>query len=441
MSNATTSMSTIENNGSLIGRPSKGSRTNMGIPSGISIVIGMIIGSGIFSTPGFVWQLVGSPGMALIMWVVGGFVSYLGTLCYVELGTMLPKSGGEQAYLAYAFKRPRELFSFLFCWCTIICIQPNCVSANAVVFGSYILYAIYGAPSELPDNSLKQNYDWYSRGIGLFIATAITLVCIVSTKWALRMQNGITFVKIITLLVFAITGVVILAGGAPSIPNAGNWDKMFEGTSTDVSNYANAMFSVFWAFGGWNALNFCVGELKNPNILAGTFSNIVFGHYFGRVGLPILIAICTYGTLAATIFTASRVIHIAAKENYFPFARFFSQVNTNYGTPVNALLFNWVISVVFMIAPPPGKAFDFLITMSGYPQSLFFGFTVAGLIVLRKTEPEKERPFRVWLIGIPCWYIIVIHKGNTRRAWSEFTSSMRINTPTTKKISQDILPS
>ncbi|KAI8056836.1 amino acid permease-domain-containing protein [Syncephalis plumigaleata] len=471
----------------------------MGIPSGISIVVGMIVGSGIFSTPGFVWQLVGSPGMALVMWVIGGVISYMGALCYVELGTMLPKSGGEQAYLAYVYKRPRELFAFIFCWCTIICIQPNSTAANSVVFGSYILYAIYGDRGEIANDQLRRNFDWYARGIGLVTATIITLICILSTKWSLRMQNTITGVKVVILLIFAITGIVILAGGMPSVPDPGNWREMFVGTTTDVSNYANAMFNVFWAYGGWNALNFCVGELRNPQrdlpiasfggmtivtllyffanvayiavvpeklafesreILAGTFSNIVFGLHFGRVTLPVLIALSTYGSIAASVFTASRVIQIAAQEGQFPFPRVFDRVHQRVNTPVNALILNWLLVLLFMFAPPPGEVFDFLISMSGYPQALFFAFTIAGLLVLRRTEPEKERPFRVWwiiaviflvfsaflavfpfvpptnysgstpyylpsllglfflLTGIPGWYIIVIHEGSIKRAWS-----------------------
>ncbi|RKP26239.1 amino acid/polyamine transporter I, partial [Syncephalis pseudoplumigaleata] len=407
----------------------------MGIPSGISIVVGMIVGSGIFSAPSFVWQLVGSPGMALVMWLVGGVLSYMGALCYVELGTMLPKSGGEQAYLAYAYRKPRELLAFIFSWCTIICIMPNSTAANGIVFGSYVLYAAYGDRSTIANPSVKQHFDWYARGIGLLINTLITLVCILSTKWSLRMQNTITGVKVVILLLFAVTGIVILAGGAPSVPRSGNWSSMFAGTTTDVSNYANAMFNVFWAYGGWNALNFCVGELRNPQrdlpiasfggmtivtllyffanvayiavvpedmafesreILAGAFSNRVFGLHFGRVTLPVLIALSTYGSMAANIFTTSRIIQVAAKEGYFPATRLFSRVHPTCNTPVNALLLNWLMVVLYMFAPPPGEVFDFLIAMSGYPQSLFFAFTIAGLLLLRRTEPDLERPFRVW---------------------------------------------
>ncbi|RKP23107.1 hypothetical protein SYNPS1DRAFT_24917, partial [Syncephalis pseudoplumigaleata] len=82
---------------------------SMGVVSGTAMVVSLIIGSGIFTTPASVWHLAGSPGMAMIMWAIGGVLTYFGAISYIELGTMLPKSGGEQAYLAYAFKRPRFL--------------------------------------------------------------------------------------------------------------------------------------------------------------------------------------------------------------------------------------------------------------------------------------------------------------------------------------------
>src|SRR5215470_13192385 len=84
-----------------------GLQPTMGLFSGMAMVVGLMIGSGIFSTPGIILTSVGSPGLSLLVWVIGGAVTYCGALSFVELGTMLPKSGGEQAYLDYAFRKPR----------------------------------------------------------------------------------------------------------------------------------------------------------------------------------------------------------------------------------------------------------------------------------------------------------------------------------------------
>jgi amino acid permease len=92
----------------------------MGLMAATALVMGHVIGSGIFSTPAIVWSLTGSPGMALLIWLFGGMVAICGAVCFVELGTMLPNSGGEQAYLAYTFRRPRVLASYLFFWSLIM---------------------------------------------------------------------------------------------------------------------------------------------------------------------------------------------------------------------------------------------------------------------------------------------------------------------------------
>ena len=92
----------------------------MGPMAATALVVGQVIGSGIFSTPAIVWSLTGSPGMSLLIWLFGGVVAICGAVCFVELGTMLPKSGGEQAYLAYTFRRPHVLASYLFFWSLIM---------------------------------------------------------------------------------------------------------------------------------------------------------------------------------------------------------------------------------------------------------------------------------------------------------------------------------
>ncbi|KAI8057930.1 amino acid/polyamine transporter I, partial [Syncephalis plumigaleata] len=253
-----------------------------------------------------------------------------------------------------------------------------------------------------------------------------------------------TSVKLVIMLLFAITGIVLLvSNNASNISNPGNWHAMFSGTSTSVNNYTTAMFNVFWAYGGWSGINSCAGELRNPRrtlpiasfggltvvmilyllvnaayitivpaklafesreILAGTFSSIVFGLYFGRVILPLLIAINTYGQLVGHIFTSSRIIQMAAKEGYLPLARLFSRVNPTTNTPIYALALNWTLFVLVLFVTPLGNAFSFLLNMTGYPNSLFTLFTVMCVLILRRIEPERERPFRVWWI-VPVIFI------------------------------------
>ncbi|KAI9593362.1 amino acid/polyamine transporter I [Syncephalis fuscata] len=492
----------------------------MGAVSGTAMVVSLIIGSGIFTTPASVWSLAGSPGMAMVMWAIGGILTYFGAISYIELGTMLPKSGGEQAYLSYAFKRPKVLVAFLFCWTLIVCIRPGSQAASSVVFGKYILFSGYGSPNTLDEGYVKENYDWLTRALGIFCITSVTLLNSFSIRWTLRLLNVLTAVKLIVLLIISIGGIVVLAGGIERVQLPGNWSNSFENTSTDASAYSLILFKLYWAYGGWNNLNFSLGELKNPSrnlpiaslggltivtilflfvnvafisvvpaseafaskeIIAATFANIVFGKTFGQHILPVLISLSSYGAVCSMAFAVSRVIFAAARDNYLPGSVYLGRLNTRFGTPVNALVVNWTFVMIMMLSPPPGEAFDFLIDLIGYPQSIVYGAAVCGMLWLRYTEPEKERPFRAWwplsvifvlvsifvsvypfvppstpsgssipyylssllgfilmFFGLPLWYIMIPNNGSIKQAWRSLFNCQKPNitekTPTTISI-------
>ncbi|RUS19836.1 amino acid/polyamine transporter I [Endogone sp. FLAS-F59071] len=414
-------------------------KPTIGIFSGSALIVGLMIGSGIFSTPGTILSKVGSPGMAMILWAFGGVITYAGTISYVELGTMIPKNGGEQAYLAYAFKKPRALIAFLFCWAMIVCIRPGSEAADSNVFAKYILYAAYGPQSEMtPNTYVSDHYDWILRGISLVGFTIISITTALSTKAALRVIDVLTILKLLTLALISITGIVALAGGIPSVPNPGNWNNSFAGTKSDGNGYAIALFKIFWTYDGWNNLNYSIGELKNPTknlpiaaslgvgfttalyiltniayfavvpkdvalnsaeILAGNFTHIVFGFTAGRVVIPIFIAFSAYGAVSNMVFSGGRILLVAAREGYVPFGGFIGKLHPTFGTPVNAIAINWIWAVVLMLAPPPGEVFDFMTDLVGYPSWIFYGISVFGLIYLRFKEPNTLRPFKAFIPG------------------------------------------
>ncbi|KAJ2740203.1 hypothetical protein H4S06_006173, partial [Coemansia sp. BCRC 34490] len=119
----------------------------LGLWSGMAIVIGTIIGSGIFSTPSLILDAVGSAGMSVVVWILGAAVSICGCIAYMELGTMLPRSGGEKEYLDTAYPRPRALLSFLFCLSSIFVCSPSALAADSVVTGTFFVYAATGRAS------------------------------------------------------------------------------------------------------------------------------------------------------------------------------------------------------------------------------------------------------------------------------------------------------
>ena len=236
----------------------------MGMFSGMLLCVGMIVGSGIFSTPALILQKVGSPGMAVLIWVIGGIVSFCGTFAYLELGTMRPRSGGEKEYLDYAFQRPKALLAFLFSLSMIFLIRTGYCAADAIVFGTYVLYAGYGPRDHIDNAFVKENFDWIERGLAVAAMLLVTLVQALSVKWSIRLQNVLTIIKIIVLIVVAVTGIVALCGGFKNLPENNNFKNPFEGTSADPTSYASALFKIFFTYDGWNNLNYSIDELIDP---------------------------------------------------------------------------------------------------------------------------------------------------------------------------------
>ncbi|KAI9593368.1 amino acid/polyamine transporter I [Syncephalis fuscata] len=469
-------------------RPDALPRT-IGLVSATALIIGHSIGSGIFSTPAIVWSLTGSPAVC-------------GTICFVELGTLLPNSGGEQAYLAYTYRKPHVFASYLFFWSLIIFMRPASAAANAVVAGKHILYAIFGSPGELHDGPEKTRYEWLQRAIGVACIVCISGMTAISTRWTLRVQTVFTMAKVTVLLLIAMAGVLAMSGAIQITDPPHNWQDPFKNTSSNLSDYAGAMFKVAWAYSGWNNVHYALGEIKNPRrnlplaavgsmiiiiglyllanfaymavvpedaafhsgeVLAASFCSILFGQQIGQRVIAPIIGISALGSTIASVFGASRVVRVSAQDGYLPGSALFARIHPGLGTPVAAVVFNMCLALVMLLAPPPGKAFSFLVDFIGYPAGFFLALTVIGMLRLRCTEPNTVRPFRAWtptayfyiiiavflcvfpwvppktsndseaiphylapllgivsvLTGIPMWYVMIIHHGSAGSAWSQ----------------------
>ncbi|CAO3695368.1 unnamed protein product [Umbelopsis ramanniana] len=225
---------------------------HLGYFSGTMMNIGQIIGTGIFSNPALILQNCGSGGMMLVLWVIGAIFAGTGVWSYLELGTMLPRSGGEKEYLAYEFPRPKQLISFVFLITAGIFARGSGIAQGATVFGSNIIYAI-GGPT--------YTNDWGARGFAAFCITFWIVLNILSSKLAIRFNNFFTVLKILLLLLLIGVGFAGLGGRLPNRPDLAE-NFSFNGTSDNSGNYANAIYYVIFAYGGWYNLNYVLDELK-----------------------------------------------------------------------------------------------------------------------------------------------------------------------------------
>ncbi|OXV06748.1 hypothetical protein Egran_05485 [Elaphomyces granulatus] len=419
--------------------------------NGLSLIVGLIIGSGIFSSPSQVVANAGSPGASLVVWVVAGLLAWTGAASYAELGGAIPLNGGAQVYLSKIFG---ELMGFLFTWCAVFVLKPGSAAIISLIFGEYLVRAVVGADSENVN-------PWINKGVGVLGLLFVTLLNCVSTKLGTRIGDIFMFFKFIALVGVTITGIVVAVTGLSSKGNASQeWKNMnwFEGTSSDISNMAVALYGGLWAFDGWDNTNYVTGEFKNPSrdlprvihtamplvIMSYLLANVSYilvlplstieksntvavqfgGKVFGPVGaliLALVVSASCFGALNATTFTSGRLVYVAGKEGYLPsmlgdigiwgsanangsrlqrrswahkmISRAFGDdIGIGY-TPVNAMLFNVVLTTIYVAV----GEFGTLVTFYGVAGYSAYFLTVLGLIVLRVREPHLERPYKTWI--------------------------------------------
>ena len=411
--------------------------------NGLSLVVGLVIGSGIFSSPSQVNSHAGSPGASLIVWVIAGLLAWTGAASYAELGGAIPLNGGSQIYLSKIFG---ELFGFLFTWCAVLVLKPGGAAIIAIIFGEYMVRGVVGADAESVN-------PWINKAVALAGLGIVTVMNCVSTKLSMRVGGLFMFFKFIALLGVTVTGVVVAVTGLSSKGNANQeWrtNGWFDGTCLDVSEWALALYAGLWAFDGWDNTNYVTGEFKRPSrdlprvihtamplvifcyLLANISYFFVLSHatieasntvavefgdkVFGPVGallLALVVSASCLGALNAITFTSGRLVYAAGKEGYLPLI--FGNLGIGHGstlhissksisqligdharigyTPINAIAFNSLLTVAYIAV----GEFGTLVTFYGVVGYLFYFLTVLGLIVLRIREPHLERPYKTWI--------------------------------------------
>ncbi|KAI7822294.1 amino acid/polyamine transporter I [Kickxella alabastrina] len=405
-------------------------RKEIGLFSASSIIIGQVVGSGIFSTPASVALLCGTPSMALILWVISGVFSLGGALACAELGTMFPQNGGMVRYLAHAFPRPRALVATLMAYSVTFFCRPAAIAANVSVFPMYFFFAA-GRQQEY----IAQN-DYLLRAIGALVMTAMVVLNVVSVRWSLRLLNALAVVKIVTLAVVSLTGFLLMVGAVKRTSGT-NWSRGFQGTKFDAQSFASAMTRLFWSWEGWSNVSYVVGEVKdvkrtlplslglsmgtlavmyllanvayfsvipledidNGTLLAAQFMDKVFGPTMGQIVLPTCIGLSILGVVMSELFGGGRLMYTVGKTGFVPYGTVLGEIHPRFGTPIYALVIMWALSLLFLFAPPPGKAFDILVELVQEGMWFFYGLTAFAVIILRWRLPVYPlRRFRSSLV-------------------------------------------
>jgi amino acid transporter len=391
----------------------------------IFLNVSRTIGIGVFTTPGTILQGVGSVGLSLIYWVVGFLFSAASLAVYLEFLSYYPKrSGADIAYLEKAYPHPRlfvpALYAFTFVFLSV-------ASSSAIVFAEYVLAA-----------SEYETSTWNVRGVAVGMCTAVTLVCMISTKWSLRLSNWIGMVKVATLVFVAILGLLVLAGGVSRVKNPGeNFRNVFSGTSTNLNGLSNALLKIRFAYVGYENAFSVANEVKDPiptlkrfaplsliivfilyfmaniayfatvpkdlireshELTASLFFEAIFPSRKAVVALQVLVAISSLGSVIASTIAASRVVRECGRQGLLPYPRLWASTKP-FGTPLAAYVLRWFISSVIIILPPPGDAFNFIVDLQYYPSAVWALLLTIGLYLIRARRKKANAPpsaFRVW---------------------------------------------
>ncbi|KAJ8041411.1 b(0,+)-type amino acid transporter 1 [Holothuria leucospilota] len=384
---------------------------------GIAIIVGTMIGSGIFASPVGVLRQTESVGMSLIIWLLCGLVSTFGALCYAELGTMIPKSGAEFPYLYDTYGEP---IAFLFSWVSILLTRPSSVSIIALTFAQYAVQPFFPEDEcEPPSAILKM------MGCVCVIPVLIAFVNCISVKAATNVQVVFTAAKLIALVIIIVTGFVKLGQGNTEYLDP---KVSFQGSSSNVFAYGIAFYQGLWAYDGWNQLNFITEELINPyrnlplgiiigiplvtivylltniayfavmspdemltsSAVAVTFANRTLGPMAWII--PFFVCCSTFGAANGSLFATGRLAYVVGREGHT--IQILSMVHTSYITPQPALIFTSILSIAMLIP----NDFDTLVNYFSFSSWIFYGLTAAAVTVLRIRHPEWKRPVKVPIV-------------------------------------------
>ena len=413
--------------------------------SGALMCIGVNLGAGIYVVPGLMLQLVGSPGMVISLLVIGAIASILGCWAYVELGLMNPVSGGDKEYLELAFPRPKAFMSFLLCQVRCWMINPGSSAAVIVAGAEFMMNGIYGSKGEATNAFIAEHYDYVSRAYATLFMIVIIAMHTFIPRTAIRIQDSMVLLKTGLLVLGVGAGIVCLAGGTVYKP-ANNLANLFEGSILDLNPVASAFLKVVFVYDGWNTLNYALSEviepeknfpkasfaaittisilfvgfsvmmlavvpkadIINPNnaFLASQFFTLTLGNVVGSKILPFLIAISAFSMAMCNTFAGSRLAFESARDGFLPFSGVLSKISS-FDTPANALLFKGLLTIFYILVPPPGKVYDFLIDLVSYPLAIFYALVVSGCLYLRVSRPEIKRPLKSTWIG-NIIYIVVM---------------------------------
>ena len=383
-----------------------------------AVVVGTIIGSGIFLVPTEMMQAVGSAKLVYLAWLVGGLLSFFGALTYAELGAMKPQAGGEYVYVRDAYG---PLAGFLYAWTWFLIAKPASIATVTVglvrILGTFAAFSFFSAP--LITHPFVIAY-------GQLVA--ITAAILISFLNYLGIKKAGEFQLILTILKVGIILAIVFVGFSYSAGSFTHFSGHYSGAQSGIAGFMAALVAALWAYDGWNDLTMVSEEIRQPErnipiaLIVGVAvvgalymlmnaavqfvlpssgiaasprpASDAIGLVLGPAGASVVsaaMALSMLVTLNGTIMSGARVPFAVARDRYFFSA--LAEVHPRFHTPSVAIIVQAALAIVLLLL---GGSFRQFFSLAIFAEWLFYMIAASTIFVFRRRDPEGKRPYRVW---------------------------------------------
>ena len=408
---------------------------DLGLSHAGAVVVGTIIGSGIFLVPTEMMQAVGSARLVYLAWVVGGLLSFFGALTYAELGAMKPQAGGEYVYIRDAYG---PLAGFLYSWTWFLIAKP--ASIATVTTGLVRILGTFPVFSFFSHNLFSHISISHSFTVNYGQIVAIGATVLISWLNYIGVRRAGEFQFLFTLLKVAIILGIVAVGFSYGGGTWANFATEFTGAKGGLAGFFAALVAALWAYDGWNDLTMVAGEIRNPqrNIplaliwgvatvgalyilvnaavqyvlpaaaIAGSErpASAAVALVLGHAGASLVsagIAVSMLVTLNGTIMSGARVPFATARDGYF--FKALAEVHPRFRTPSMAIVVQCGLAIILLLL---GGSFRQFFSLAIFAEWMFYMIAGSTVFVFRRREPHAERPYRVWGYPVvPAIFVVV----------------------------------
>ncbi len=399
----------------------------LGLLDATLLIVGSVVGSGIFFAPSIMAAYLQSPGLLLGLWVLGGLLTLAGALSYAELAAAMPRAGGQYVFLSEAFS---PLFGFLYGWTLLVAINTGFVAAVAVAFAKALGFFVPGVGEEHVFLVLLGMRFTTAQLVALAVIAALTWINVTGLRTGASVQNAFTLAKLAALGLLVAMAVATAKGSPANFRPLASLALGPEGLKVGLfAALAGAMSKALFSYDSWYTVTFAAEEVKAPernlprSLVLGTLgvtvayaATVAVYLYMVPIGematvsesrigteaavraigpaggafIAVAILISTFGCVNGLTLAGARVVYAMSRDGLF--FRGAGRVHPRHRTPAVALLLHGLVAGVLTLT----GTYSDLLTMTAFSSLLFNVLTVLGLFVLRRRRPDLVRPYRAW---------------------------------------------